>query len=164
MRKYILILFITPILASNTQYNSTSFKSSGNLSPTQQNCSNITACIKCEKQQCYKYDFISEKCEKDGQNKTIIIILHIFFGLLGVAAFVVGNNILGFIQLSLICSPMIWVCCYSCPFDKKSKINDCLTKGLIGVSYIIAIMLWIWYLILIINDSIMGKNGCPLIE
>ena len=144
--------------------NSLSSTSSGKLSPAEESCNNITTCIECNKNKCYEYDLTAKSCNKIGQHKSMILLLHIFVGSMGVAAFVVGYVLFGSIQLGLLLSPLLWAFCYTCPYDKKGEVNDFLAKGLSCICWSIDIGLWIWYLTLIIDNKIVGKNGCPLIE
>jgi hypothetical protein len=158
------ILYTSSALTLLSLSNQTESSSSGKLSPAEKSCNNVTACIECNKNKCYEYDLTAKSCNKIGQQKTMILLLHIFTGSFGVAAFVVGNVIIGGIQLGLISSPILWAFWYACPFDKKGEVNDCLAKGFSCVSYSTAIGLWIWYLILIIENKVLGINGCPLLE
>ena len=150
-----------PALTSNITSTS---KSSGKLSPAQETCNNVTACIECNENKCYEYDLTAKSCNKMGQQKNEVLILHIFLGSLGAAAFIVGNVLFGVIQISLLLSPLLWMWCYCCPCDKKDEINDFIAKGGVCICYSIALGLWIWYFILIIEGKIFGKDGCPLIE
>jgi hypothetical protein len=152
-----------PLLSTSNKTESLDSSSSGKLTPLEKTCNNITACIDCNKNKCYNYDEHAKSCNKVGERKDTILLLHIFLGYLGVAEFVVGNILIGSIQLGLLLSPCIWACCYACPYDKKGEVNDCLAKSFSCVSYSGGIGLWIWYLVLIIEDKIMNSNGCPLI-
>ena len=148
---------------SSESSDSLTSSSSGKLTPLEKSCNNVTACVECNKNKCYNYDEHAKSCNKVGEKKDTILMLHIFLGYLGVAEFVVGNVLIGAIQLGLLLSPFLWVCCYICPYDKKGEVNDCLAKSFSCVSYSAAIGLWIWFLVLIVEDKIMDSNGCPLI-
>jgi hypothetical protein len=169
--RYIILtsLFIlsncTPVKNNNTSSISIKdTKNSNKLTPLEQSCNNVTDCIECNKNKCYEYDITAKSCNKVGQQKSTIILIHIFLGPLGATAFMVGNYLFGGIQLALALSPLLWMWCYCCSCDKKDEIIDFIAKGGVCICYSIALGLWIWYFILIIEGKIFGKDGCPLIE
>jgi hypothetical protein len=166
MKNLILFALISCVLGapSLTSNITSTSDSSGKLTSAEKTCNNVTACVECNENKCYEYDIAAKSCNKVGQRKDTILLLHIFLGSVGVAAFVVGNILFGAIQLGLILSPLLWMWCYCCPCDKKEELIDFCAKGGVCVCYSIASGLWIWYLTLIVENQIMGKNGCPLIE
>ena len=169
MKSLIVLLVCTighgaPVVKDNitTTTITTDSTKSGKLTPLQVSCNNVTVCIKCQEHKCYDYDNITEKCTKSGQSKTEILLLQIFLGYLGVAAFTVGDYLWGSIQLCLALSPILWAFCYLCPFGEEA--TDLLAKIPLCLCYTAGIVIWIWYLIQIIENQLLGKNGCPLIE
>ena len=139
-------------------------KESGKLSYIDSTCNNVTACVECNENKCYTYDNIAKSCEKAGQQKSDIIMYQIFFGFFGGAAFVVGDDFTGSIQLGLILSPLVWIFIYACPI--KLDIKDKIVKTMVIVCYITASVVYIWYLIQISDGTVTGEydgEECPLI-
>jgi hypothetical protein len=138
---------------------STYAKQSGKIESQASRCNNNTKCIECNQKNCFHYQ--DNICKQIGTNKVGIITYHIFFGLLGVSAFILGNTFWGSLQIGFTVSPLLWGFCFACPRSEDQ--NKRIFHTLSGFSFIMSFSMYITYLCFLVDDQIRDKHDCPLV-